>query len=371
MAYGNVSTSSNWITSLSALVSTKTVSMSANAQTQLVVSQVSSATSIQYTSTLGAQWSAISNATGLSLETNYSAGAISGNGQYGILAASGGYLYTTANGGASWTNTNPNTSYLQAYLPFNGSVTDTIGTTSPIITGSVTYVPGIVGSNAVNLVNTAGSNPTNYIRGSLSVTYATNLSVSGWINMQSFPPSGSYSVLWSFGSTSTTDANAPFQLHYFNNYASYTGFMLVVYNNSTLAQNYVGYYQNVALNTWYNFLAVYTPATSYLNINNVVAGTPSGAITISEVTGTYVIGGSTNTTPTYGFNGYIDDFKIYTIGYTVTPMVPQNWSYVAVSNSGQYMVATATNSGLFLSSTYGSTWSQISAAMLYAAWTSA
>jgi hypothetical protein len=137
----------------------------------------------------------------------------------------------------------------------------------------------------------------------VSVSYANNIIISGWVNMQSYPPSGSFSVIWSFGSTSTTNADAPFQLHYFNNYAGFTGFMLIVYNNTTSGPNYVGYYQNVALNTWYNFLAVYTPATSYLNINNVIAGIPSGAITTSSATGTYVLGGSTNTTPSNAFNG--------------------------------------------------------------------
>ena len=373
LSHGNFSTATTWVTSMTNRLSTATVLMSANAQYQMTVSPSTTVSSIMYTSTLGQSWTTLTSATGLpsAATTSYTAGAISGDGQYGALATYGGYLYTTANSGASWTNTNPNTPYLRAQLPLNGSVTDTVGATAPAVTGSVSYVPGVVGSSAVNLVNTAGSNPANYIRGSVSVSYANNIIISGWVNMQSYPPSGSFSVIWSFGSTSTTNADAPFQLHYFNNYAGFTGFMLIVYNNTTSGPNYVGYYQNVALNTWYNFLAVYTPATSYLNINNVIAGIPSGAITTSSATGTYVLGGSTNTTPSNAFNGYVDDFKIYTIGYTVTPMVPQNWSNVVVSNTGQYMLATATGAGLYISSNFGSTWTQVSAAMLYAAWTSA
>ena len=198
LSQGNFTSTSNWVTSLSGRASTIGVSMSANAQTQLVVSQVSTATSVQYTSTLGAQWSSISGSSGLpnSLQTSYSAGAISGDGRYGILGAYGSYLYTTSNGGQTWADTNTNIGYLRAHLPLNGSVTDIVGGTAPTVTGSVTYVPGIVGSSAVNLVNTAGSNPTNYIRGTVASIASNNIIVSGWVNMQSYPSPGTFSVIW-------------------------------------------------------------------------------------------------------------------------------------------------------------------------------
>ena len=125
--------------------------MSANAQYQLALSPATTISSILYTSTLGQTWSTLSGATGLpsANQTSYTAGAISGNGQYAALGTYGGYLYTTANSGATWTNTNPNTSFLQAYLPFNGQVNDTVGSTAPAVTGSVSYVPGIVGTSAM------------------------------------------------------------------------------------------------------------------------------------------------------------------------------------------------------------------------------
>ncbi len=125
MSQGNFSTSANWVSSLTGRSSIIGVSLSANAQTQLVISQVSTATSIQYTSTIS-QWTTLSGASVLppGTITNYSAGALPGNGQYGILAAYGGYLYTTANAGVNLMNKNPNTPYLRAHLPLNGSVTD-------------------------------------------------------------------------------------------------------------------------------------------------------------------------------------------------------------------------------------------------------
>ena len=164
--------------------SIKFVTMSGNAQTQLAVSQVSTISSLYYTSTLGTSWATLSGASGLpsATATNYSAGAVSGDGQVIAVAANGGYLYTSNNAGASFTNTNPNTPFI--YLPFETApVNGAIGGTTLTVTGSPTLVTGIVGSKAVNLANTAGGTATNYIRGTWSG--ATNFTVSFWFNLQS------------------------------------------------------------------------------------------------------------------------------------------------------------------------------------------
>ena len=350
MTQGNyvssISTNS-WTVPLSTLVSTKTVSMSANAQTQLVVTQVSTATSVQYTSTLGLTWTTLSGATGLpsGTTTNYSAGAVSGDGRYGILAASGGYLYTTANGGSSWTNTNPGVPTI--YLPFetapvNGASGGTTLTVSASVPG---IVPGIVGKNALNLVNASpgtGTAATQFLTGSWTVP--SNFTVSFWFNPQS--AAGSQYIFFVNG-TMTVQLG---------------GFGAIQYYTSTGVNISTSY--PVAVNTWYNVTAIYQASgVCSLYVNNALIGiqTSNAAITASS----FILGQRGDG---YAFNGYIDDLKIYNSAITFSPMVPQNWSNVAVSNSGQYMLATGT--GLYLSSNFGSSWTQVTSAMLSALWSS-
>ena len=366
LSQGNFTSTSNWVTSLTGRTSTIGVSMSANAQTQLVVSQVSTVSSIQFTSTLGQTWSTLSNVTGLpsSLTTSYSAGAISGNGQYGLLAASGGYLYTTANSGASWTNTNPNTPVI--YLPFETAPVNgaTIGGTTLTVSPSVpALVPGIVGKTAVNLVNTPAGTATQYIRGSWINAGLTSFTVSLWFNMQSTTTDYSYifsafnSTLAIIISTNTLIANIPMAASPY-----YMGITIPAY-------------QIIALNTWYNVTLIWQAAGScYMYLNNVLYGSATGAGIFGGTTSNLFALSGFDNGPVNAFNGYVDDLKIYNSAISTTPfspMVPQNWSNIALSNSGQYMLATATGSGLFLSLNFGSTWTQVTSAMLYAAWTAA
>ena len=135
LSYGNFSTSSTWVTSMTNRLSTATIAMSANAQYQMTVSPSTTVSSIMYTSTLGQSWTTISAATGLpsATATSYTAGAVSGDGRYGVLGTASGVLstlnsgggmsaYITNNYGASYTSTLVNPPYV--YLPFNNSLTD-------------------------------------------------------------------------------------------------------------------------------------------------------------------------------------------------------------------------------------------------------
>jgi hypothetical protein len=158
LAQGNYSTATNWISTINTVSTGKVVTMSANAQTQLVVTQLSTVSSLYYTSTLQNWSSTLSGTTGLptATQTIYSAGAVSGDGRVVAVAAYGGYLYTSNNSGA-FTNTNPNTPLI--YLPFETApVNGTTGGTTLTVTGSPTLVTGIVGSKAVNIVNTTNGN---------------------------------------------------------------------------------------------------------------------------------------------------------------------------------------------------------------------
>ena len=210
LAQGNYSTSTNWISTLTNLVSTEIIAMSGNAQTQLAITQISTISSIYYTSTLGISWSTISNVTGLptATQTNYSCGAVSGNGQYGILGTTNGYLYLTSTltsaVGPSFAIVNPviSSNTPAIYLPFetvpaNSSISQGSIPATLTVVGTPTSVPGIVGTNAIRLANTAGGTSVQYLRG--NIANYTNFTVSGWFNLQTLPGSTVGSIIFGMG----------------------------------------------------------------------------------------------------------------------------------------------------------------------------
>ena len=358
LAQGNFSTASSWVSTLNTASTIKFVSMSGNAQTQLAVSQVSTISSLYYTSTLGTSWATLSGATGLptATQTNYSAGAVSGDGRVVAVATNGGYLYTSNNSGASFTNTNPNTPFI--YLPFETvPVSGAITNTTLTVTGSPALVTGIVGSNAVyfnNVIN--GSNGTQYIRGTISLM--SSFTVSFWFNLQTFV-SSYYQILFSMYSTGV-------QI-YINNVTQQIGMVVPSGSGTGLV---ISPFTSIALNTWYNVtLTFQTGGSYYFYLNNSLI-TSGAAVGTGTFTSTNFSLGTYDNSIINSFNGYIDDFKIYNSAITFTPMVPANWNYVAVSNSGTYMLATAANGGLFMSSNSGSTWSQVTSELLQANWSS-
>ena len=368
LAAGRVSTIGSWISTLSSSVGTplssmRTLSMSGNGQYQLALSQVSTTTSVYLTSTSAQNWSAISGATGLptATQTIYSTGAISGNGQYGALAVSGGYMYITSTFGSSWSNANPNTPDI--YLPFetvpvNGTTTG--GTTLTVTTGGnvpTTASSNVVGTAAIRFTNTPGSNPTQYIRGTWTTPGTSNFTWSFWFNAAQVNGNQQNIIVGFGGSTS------------------------VIINTSNALQFYAGsafipatsmYY--ISANVWYNVTAIFIAGsgslsgTAYLYVNNVLIGSGPCGITAGTSTGFFTLAGNDLATPTSSFNGSIDDLKIYNYAITMTPMVPMNYNNVVISNTGQYMLTTATGSGIFASSNYGQTWFQVTSMMLTGTW---
>jgi hypothetical protein len=364
LSQGNFTSTSNWVTSLSGRSSTIGVSMSANAQTQLVVSQSSISTSVQYTSTLGTQWASLSGASGLpnSLQTSYSAGAISGDGMYGVLGTTTGELFVTSNAGQTFSGLN--TASPAIYLPLdtvpaNGSSSSGTAPTTLTVVGPPTQAPSfVIGSGAINLANTPGSgNATQYIRGSWTVP--ANFAVRLWFNMQS-PPTSNIEFLFSTG----TVANGNDTILYID---TARRLVLKIPGGVTIYSSLI-----VTVNTWYNvFFTIQSNGACSLYANNIVVGTGTSTATALSTgnfgIGTYDAGGASLLNP---FAGYIDDIKIYNTTIPFTNQFPsQPFTTLAVSNSGQYMLAAMANQGLYMSSNYGSTWSQVTSAMLYAAWT--
>jgi hypothetical protein len=211
LSHGNFSTATTWVTSMTNRLSTATVLMSANAQYQITVSPSTTVSSIMYTSTLGQSWTTLTGATGLpsAAATSYTAGTVSGTGQYGILGTTSGILSTVNSGGglsayisnnygASYTNTLVNPPYV--YLPFNNSLTDVYGNSVVSVPlGSIGYVTGVVGANALSISNTAGNPPTNYVRGTLPNLLNMNITVTGWVNFQTLPTGTNASMVFCIG----------------------------------------------------------------------------------------------------------------------------------------------------------------------------
>jgi len=354
-----------WGSTLTGLTSIQKVSMSYSGQYQLAVQNSSTINSSRNS---GFSWSSLTGAAGLPAGATaypqatasgvpaYTSISASATGQYILASVNGGLLYTCANGtSASPTFTAVGMGTPTYYMPLENNLTEVMnGTTmtTPGSGGAPGFVAGIVGSYAVNLANTAGGTPAYYLR--LPVSGFTNvITVSGWFNLRAY--SSSPQVIWSTGGT-----------------------YIVLYINSTTA-NTIGFNINngpgvttsfaVSLNTWYSFTAIAQGnGTCYLYINNVLIGTYAMASALQSMS-TFSIGTYDTTNLTYAFNGLLDDIRIYNSAVTYSPIVPMNWSQTAVSGTGQYMLAAVASGGLFQSSNYGATWSQVTAVASNGLWT--
>jgi len=229
------------------------------------------------------------------------------------------------------------------YLPMEGVTTDVMGGSTVTPTGSPGYVPGVVGSQAIKLANTAGGTAVQYVRGTW--TGASNFTISFWFNTQSL---GQTQVL--------CGAYATAFVIYIN--ASNTIGINIPSGGTVVAAVTTSY--AITSNTWYYVTVIFqTNATCSLYVNNSLVGTymNSGGVGIYS-TAAFGIGTYDNI-QTNAFNGYIDDFRIYNGAIPYSPINPMNWSQTAVSPTGQYMLAAASNGGVFQSSNFGASWSQL------------
>ena len=320
-AQGAVSTAGNWTTSIGSLLSTKTVTMSANGLYQLAVTQISTVSSLYLTSTVTTGWfSTLSGASGLPINTQtmYSAGALSATGQYGVLGTYGGYPYLTNTFGRSWYNANATMTptNLYAYYPFENSLTDVQGRASLTVTGSVSYGAGTIGLYAVYISNPGSpTTATNYIRGTMP--NATNFTITAWFKLNSYN-TATPQMIFSCG-------GAGYDI-YINN------------TTNTFAANYQPTNTNlattafaIALNTWYSFSYTFIAGgTSSLYLNGTLIGSATSPSTSLAAISTFSLG-SHDTTTSYPFDGYIDDLRIYTNYIPNIESVP--YSYFPFDNS--------------------------------------
>jgi hypothetical protein len=281
----------------------------------------------------------------------YTSISYSATGQYALAAVNEGGLYVSNNATAATPTFTSLTFTPYAYLTFDNTVADAIGNANPIATGSPAYVTGQVG-NAINLANTMGSTATRYVRGTWSGS--NHFTVSGRFNAQTVT-AGQYGIIFSaLGSGITLYITDSAALVFFIGSSPTAGM--------GTGSNYVVQY------TWYSFTIIYQlGGTSSIYINGTLIGSVSntGAVTNTYARSNLFALGTYDNALGNAFNGYIDDFRIYNYATTAT-----RWSHTAVSATGQYMLAAAAGGGLFQSSNFGQTWTQVNALLNGGVWTS-
>jgi hypothetical protein len=232
------------------------------------------------------------------------------------------------------------------WMPFENTAGD-LGSNAitPTVTGSLSYVPGIIGLNAVNIANTASGTAANYIRGAWN--YLNNFTVSGWVNIQSL--ASSFQVIYS-------SHNAIIEI-----FLNPSGQLVAqLPTGSGASYNNIITTFNVSINTWYHLVMIFqiNGLCSFL-VNGSVIGTFTnsggyGTVTSSGVfcLGTYDAGTS------YALNGYVDDFRIYNAVIPYHTLLPQNYRSLALSGTGQYALAAAASGWVVGSSNSSQTWSK-------------
>jgi hypothetical protein len=189
---------------------------------------------------------------------------------------------------------------LDAYYPFDGNVNDASGNGYNLtVTGSVSYVPGRVGSNAVYLANEANviATPTK-ASNRLSFTYINpnTISVSFWLCVLKIPLSGQYTQVFSYGSSLidsfTLQINADQTM-----------------NITTSSQSTTS--SSVVINTWYHIYGSWTPSNTISFYKNGILVGNSSITEPSISSGIFQLGESVRSSYNRPFAGFIDDFRIY------------------------------------------------------------
>ena len=248
--------------------------------------------------------------------------------------------------------------------PSNGAVTLGVSPISLTVVGTPTQAPSyVMGTGAVRLTNTIGAAPTQYIRGPISLM--SNFTVSLWFNVQSLNNTN-YQIIFSM-------FNLDFQI-----YIDFVTNKLGV----EIPNGGSGHYalpqaalspQAITINTWYSVYVIFqSNGICSFYLNNTLVGTRINSGGTGSTTSVNFSLGTYDTILTSPFNGYIDDVKIYNTAIPFTPMYPpQSFTSTAVSNSGQYMLATMANQGLYMSSNFGGTFSPVTGVLLNALWSNA
>jgi len=191
---------------------------------------------------------------------------------------------------------------LAAYYPFDGSVAETSGNSGPALTttGSVSYVTGAIGGQAVYLANEGNvlATPTkaaNRLSGTYTISGATTASF--WVQYTKLPQSGGLSAVFSFGTAA----------------AEYWVVSTFTSGTTNLNANAGSGTTSIVVTTgvWYNITTVWVPLST---VSFYVNGTHIGSVASSTATlsnGILQLGDHSITNLNRPFAGYIDDFRLY------------------------------------------------------------
>jgi hypothetical protein len=265
--------------------------------------------------------------------------------------------YTNSGGVGSYTTTAFAIATYDTSTPsaFNGTVDDLRIYNSAVpyvpismvnVTGSLSYVPGIVGPNAVNIANTAGGTATNYIRGSWSLP--SNFTISFWVNQQSSSTTQPQMIFGSAGGTVAILFNTSNQM--------YANFLTGGGTNYTAITTSFTF----SSNTWYHIYYLFQAGgMCALYVNGVSAGSFTNTSGIgTQTTTAFGLGTYEVTSNNIALNGYIDDFRIYHAAIPIHVLLPQNYRSLALSGTGQYALASAASGWVVGSSDLLRTWSK-------------
>ena len=233
-------------------------------------------------------------------------------------------------------------------LPLVNSVADVMGHSTVTPYGTMSYVAGQVGTYALNLSNTAGDTPDNYVQGTFA--YTPNFTVECRFNLQSIPSSG-VSAIFTLGTTSQTFL----QVIYCQNANLYdssyfTGLVMFGYNASN-APFIIG---TTSVNTgqWNQFRLVYSETgTMYGYLNDQLFGTCAGRTLLDTIT-MYSIGSLCHAAA-QAMNGFYSDLRIYNVA--LPPPTGRSFTKVASDSTGSNLVVGDTMY-VYRSADSGATW---------------
>lgn len=233
------------------------------------------------------------------------------------------------------------------WMPFENTAGD-LGSNAitPTVTGSLSYVPGVVGLNAVHIANTAGGTANNFIRGAWSLP--SNFTISFWVNQQSSSTSQPQMIFSSAGGTVAILFNTSNQM-----YANFLTGGGTAYTAITTSFTF-------STNTWYHIYYLFqTGGMCALYVNGVMAGSFTNTSGIgTQTTSAFGLGTYEVTSNNIALNGYIDDFRIYHAAIPIHVLFPQNYRSLALSGTGQYALAAAASGWVVGSSDVSKTWSK-------------
>jgi len=185
-----------------------------------------------------------------------------------------------------------------AYFPFDGALTDASGngvTLTP--TGTMQYVSGVTGTQALYLQNTSGSVASRYVSGTF--TFSSSLSISMWVYWNDFLTGiGQNSMI--FNTTIGTILSNSIWIGEYTNYVQ-AGFY---------GGNAIGNF-TPKIQTWYHIAVTYINGSLSLYINGSFNASTTGTLAQNG----FMLGNS-GTNDTRAFAGYIDDFRIFNTALT-------------------------------------------------------